>query len=89
MHLFSQDGFLSPDEIKKNTELFLSAAKSKREAKKPDDNKAHAGRCPHAHRVGKKAKEVKEAKETKEAKEVKEANDEKKSKDNKDVKDEL
>ena len=79
MHLFSQDGFLSPDEIKKNTELLFSGAKSKREAKKPDGSNAQAGRCPHAHRVGKKAKETK----------AKEANDEKKSKDDKDVKDEL
>lgn len=85
----NKDGFLSPDEIKKNTDLFFSGAKLKREAKKEDDNKTPPGRCPHAHRVGKKAKQAKEAKESKEPKEAKEPNDEKKSKDNKDVKDEL
>lgn len=75
-HGFLQDGFLGPDEVKKNTELFLSAAKAVREAKKQAESKPSDGRCPHSIRKGKKAKEAEKP------------TDEKKSEE-KDVKDEL
>ena len=72
-----QDGVLSSDEVKKHTELFLSAAKGGSKVKKSSD-----GRCPHAYRRGKKAQEPKEVKKATESKDEKKSND-------KDVKDEL
>ena len=76
----SQDGFLSTDEINKNTELFLSAAKTVRDGKEQAESKPQDGRCPFSHRPGKKAKEAKKAKDNKEgneeARETKEANEE-------------
>ena len=80
--------------------MFLSTAKSIRDAKEEADSKPKDGRCPFSHRPGKKAKETKgnkeakepeqteEAKEPEETMEAKEPEDEEESKVE-DVKDEL